>query len=321
MPGQAGSWRRSRRPRRAWRARRSWSRRRRCRAAVRAHVFGGDRFATRSRNRGSCIWGYARTWGVLVRNDGGARSARPGFIGGAGARVVAHAAPRFCFVSQADCLAVAAGDSLRVSVLRIAGHGSGVGRAGPAAGRRDGHAVIGNGDWLRVGVSVVGVSPTFGVPIITEIAAERRMYLPLAAILPWLVAGAFLILSRFEKSTAAHGALWPRRTWHSGDAGRGDFDRRRGLVAELSPRGNLQRSIALWEDAAIHQPENARVQNNLGVVLVDDSRPSEAVPHYERLGAEARLRRGAVEPGHGAGSFAAIRAGAAGIPGGARREP
>ena len=29
--------------------------------------------------------------------------------------------------------------------------------------------------------------PTLTVPIITEIAAERRMYLPLAAIIPWLV--------------------------------------------------------------------------------------------------------------------------------------
>ena len=40
--------------------------------------------------------------------------------------------------------------------------------------------------------------------------------------------------------------------------------------------------IALWQDAALHQPENSRVQNNLGVVLVDAGQPTDAVPHYRR---------------------------------------
>ena len=40
--------------------------------------------------------------------------------------------------------------------------------------------------------------------------------------------------------------------------------------------------IAVWQDAALHQPENSRVQNNLGVVLVDAGQPTDAVPHYRR---------------------------------------
>ena len=40
------------------------------------------------------------------------------------------------------------------------------------------------------------LSPTLVVPIVTEVAAERRMYLPLAAIVAWLV----LWLTLYERT-------------------------------------------------------------------------------------------------------------------------
>ena len=56
-------------------------------------------------------------------------------------------------------------------------------------------------------------------------------------------------------------------------------------------------------------PENARVQNNLGVVLVDASRPAEAVPHYERaLELKPDYVEGGVELGRGACRLQAILA-------------
>jgi len=127
------------------------------------------------------------------------------------------------------------------------------------------------------------LSPTLIVPIVTEIAAERRMYLPLAALVPWAVVGVYWLLSKGAERLA-HSAE---------DASRSQTPLRLmgalALVLTLVYIG-LSRTRAatyndaaeLWADAARHQPENACVQNNWGVVLVESEHPADALPHYER---------------------------------------
>ncbi|HEY4313549.1 MAG TPA: tetratricopeptide repeat protein [Pirellulales bacterium] len=127
------------------------------------------------------------------------------------------------------------------------------------------------------------LSPTFTVPIITEIAAERRMYLPLAALLPWIIGGGYTLVDRMmnrlrntdQTSHTSHLPLVLTIAITLGMAavcGWLSFER----------TGIYNDPIALWEDAALYQPDNSRVQNNLGVELVDSRRPAEALPHYER---------------------------------------
>lgn len=126
------------------------------------------------------------------------------------------------------------------------------------------------------------LSPTLTVPIITEIAAERRMYLPLAALIPWLVVGTFTVLRYVTDRAATTSSPRP-----------GSLAFRFTMAVALAivaadvwvsyRRASVYNDpIALWQDAALHQPENSRVQNNLGVVLVDAGQPAEAVPHYRR---------------------------------------
>src|SRR6185436_2962197 len=58
--------------------------------------------------------------------------------------------------------------------------------------------------WRRSAIGFVGacvwliLSPTLVVPIITEAAAERRMYLPLAAIVTLVVVGGYAALERMR---------------------------------------------------------------------------------------------------------------------------
>jgi protein O-mannosyl-transferase len=143
--------------------------------------------------------------------------------------------------------------------------------------------------WRRTATGFVGawviliLSPTLVVPIVTEVAAERRMYLPSAAIVAWLLACAYLLQQRTCR-------------WLWSAANDGAY--RRQSVAILAvvvvvcaaPLGWVSArrvmvyndAVGLWQDAAVHQPDNARVQNNLGVELVNADRPDEALPHYER---------------------------------------
>ncbi|HVU86337.1 MAG TPA: tetratricopeptide repeat protein [Pirellulales bacterium] len=126
------------------------------------------------------------------------------------------------------------------------------------------------------------LSPTLVVPIITEIAAERRMYLPLASLIPWLLVGSYLTLSRLADRAAP--AVSAR---NAGVVFRCTIAVTLAIAAAgawLSfQRANIYNDpIALWQDAAIYQPENSRVQNNLGVVLVDAGQPAEAISHYRR---------------------------------------
>src|SRR6185295_15300034 len=52
------------------------------------------------------------------------------------------------------------------------------------------------------------LAPTFIVPIVTEMAAERRMYLPLAALALLFVVGGYLLAELISRRSAKAGQSW-----------------------------------------------------------------------------------------------------------------
>jgi Flp pilus assembly protein TadD len=108
------------------------------------------------------------------------------------------------------------------------------------------------------------LAPTSSIlPSLGEVAAERRMYLPLAAVVTMVVIGI--------------------HAW----AGRQSLPVFLGLAVGLGfltvQRNQDYRSeIAIWADTVAKRPENPRAHSNLGNPLLDAGREREALEHYEQ---------------------------------------
>jgi tetratricopeptide (TPR) repeat protein len=113
------------------------------------------------------------------------------------------------------------------------------------------------------------------VPLLGEIAAEHRMYLPLAAVIALVVIGGHVVFT----------GICHRLGWESG--------RRRivevvvlvGLVAtlaQLTVRRNedYRSDVALWTDVVAKRPNNSRGRNNLGNALTRHGKLDEAIAQY-----------------------------------------
>ncbi len=116
------------------------------------------------------------------------------------------------------------------------------------------------------------------VPIVTEIAAERRMYLPLIAIVV-LVVLATGAAFRFIK---VRGTL--QRVFGIGWLLLAVFG-----LATLTWSRNLdyRSAVGLWSDAVAKRPNNFRAHNNLGTALKSDGRDAEAIEAFREA---VRLR-------------------------------
>jgi Tfp pilus assembly protein PilF len=123
--------------------------------------------------------------------------------------------------------------------------------------------------WPLLFVFVVLAPTSSFIPILTEVAAERRMLLPLAALCALAVVA---------------GADWANRV--------GVSDRVSGavllLVALALAGATLLRNdlyhdrLALWQDAAAVFPDNARAHTNVGQALVELGRYDASVSHLRR---------------------------------------
>ena len=142
--------------------------------------------------------------------------------------------------------------------------------------------------WRRSAPGFVGVwffavlSPTLVVPLLAETAAERRMYVPLAALVPLFVIGGYALL---------------RRSWRFIAPRDGSESIRSGPVAIFSVAAILvaigfgylssrrlepyQDELALWQDTLEHQPHNPLVQFNLGTLLAEDGQLEAALLHFQ----------------------------------------
>jgi cytochrome c-type biogenesis protein CcmH/NrfG len=119
---------------------------------------------------------------------------------------------------------------------------------------------------------VLAPSSSF-VPIVTEVAAERRMYLPLAAVIALVASLTYVGLRR------SSWARWPAVTRWTGVA----------VVAGLAMvfagmtiarNADYRDPIRMWQDVISKQPEHPSAHFALGDVLLVQGRQSEAIAHY-----------------------------------------
>ncbi len=118
------------------------------------------------------------------------------------------------------------------------------------------------------------------------------MYLSLAAVVVFVIVGAFAALTRRQSAADPLAAL----------AGSRAFARRfvlpvscglaRILAVVTSVRLDAYRDvISIWQDAVAHQPDNVRATINLGCALDDAGRPREAIAQFQRCSRSTRRAR------------------------------
>lgn len=134
-------------------------------------------------------------------------------------------------------------------------------------------------NWIGfLGVSVLAIlSPTLVVPLITEVAAERRMYLPLAAVAVLVVVGSYLLAVRLvpgdgpiRGTVVALASVLLLGIPLAGAL---------GVVSALR-LSVYQSELALWQDAARHQGHSYVVQFNLGTSLAAVGQQEQAIAHF-----------------------------------------
>jgi hypothetical protein len=157
------------------------------------------------------------------------------------------------------------------------------------------------GGWL-----FLTLAPTSSViPIPTEVAAEHRMYLPLAALVALAVVGAQLLLERASRPWARYAgpaaALALTATFITMvDARNRAFESderiwldtiekrpanaraRNNYAADLLERGDARTAEDHLRVAVSLDPRFAEAQGNLGVALCRQQKCNEGIPHLER---------------------------------------
>jgi tetratricopeptide (TPR) repeat protein len=126
------------------------------------------------------------------------------------------------------------------------------------------------------------LSPTFVIPIPTEVAAERRMYLALAAIVPLVVVGGYCLLQRLgstERTTI-------RRAASSRPTAIRTMVVLTLVVVVVFTGVSMRRLLAyeneltLWQEVVRHQPLDYMGHLNMGVQLFNSGKATEAMSYY-----------------------------------------
>jgi Flp pilus assembly protein TadD len=125
------------------------------------------------------------------------------------------------------------------------------------------------------------LSPTSIIPIITEMAAERRMYLPLAALIVLLVVGGYmfyrLLSGRWKRSRQVpFGSDVPLAAIAASTL---LFALAWGLLS-LNRLEAYRDALGLWQDVLRLQPHNSVAHQNAGYTLREMGRVSAAIEHY-----------------------------------------
>jgi len=118
------------------------------------------------------------------------------------------------------------------------------------------------------------------IPITSEVAAERRMYLPLAAVVVLVVTTGYLLLSRMPKTLpdtrkkllgGPHTRLGAALVLLAAVA-----------LALTTARRNTDYydELSMWQKSVQAVPDNARAHNNIGLALKHQGRLDEAIAAY-----------------------------------------
>lgn len=110
------------------------------------------------------------------------------------------------------------------------------------------------------------------VPILTEVGAERRMYLPLAAVLTLVVVAAWHVLGLFAAREGARrlalSALIALLVLPA-------------TAATIARNAVFRSELSIWEDAVAKLPENPGARNNLGRVYTKLGRLEDALAEFQ----------------------------------------
>jgi tetratricopeptide (TPR) repeat protein len=140
------------------------------------------------------------------------------------------------------------------------------------------------GWWKRPAIAFLGIwffvtlAPSSSViPIATEVGAERRMYLPLAAIVVIAVVAARAALQRMPAEAFVRPAI----------AGAAALAVVSTVLGALAVRRNAEYHSppGLWLGVVERRP-TGRAHHNLAIALKDDGRTDEAIAHYRQAAAD-----------------------------------
>ena len=132
--------------------------------------------------------------------------------------------------------------------------------------------------WRRYAAGYVGalafaiLGPTLIVPVVTEIAAERRMYLPLAALLTLVVVGGYVAVRRFMDQRRANAIVVAAAVLLACIGGVTSYHRLAIYADELT----------IWQDVLAHHPDDATAYYNVGTIFLERDEPQTAAVDFER---------------------------------------
>jgi protein O-mannosyl-transferase len=140
--------------------------------------------------------------------------------------------------------------------------------------------------WRQNPIGYLGVwffvilSPTLVVPMPSEVMAERRMYLSLAAIVILVVVGGFAMLTRSGLQVASDATILRASALRKILFGCGVVTITFCIVSSYRLAA-YREAVTIWRDAVAHEPDNMRATINLGCALADAGQPQEAIEQFE----------------------------------------
>jgi tetratricopeptide (TPR) repeat protein len=144
--------------------------------------------------------------------------------------------------------------------------------------------------WRRPAAGFLGawifavLFPTSALPATLQIIVEHRMYLPLAAVLVFVVAGFYLLAGR---------RAFPLLLLLA--AGAGSLTHSRNTV--------YRTELSLWEDTAVKRPRNDHALVNYGLALAKAGRHAEAA---EQFAAAVRIQPNSLQARNNLGNSLAL---------------
>ncbi len=123
--------------------------------------------------------------------------------------------------------------------------------------------------------------PTLLVPITTEVAAERRMYLPLAALVTLFVAGGYQLLRMVQVRLSSS----PARSYALPLASIGLIYVALSIACGFVSTTHLeayQNPVVLWSEAVAIEPNDFLAQYNLGYAMIVAGRSEDGIEHFRK---------------------------------------
>ncbi len=122
--------------------------------------------------------------------------------------------------------------------------------------------------------------PTLAVPIVSEVAAERRMYLSLAALAALAVVGGFALVRLAAARLAGARSFEPTSLWRLSPIAAVALLLTLVLgVVSARRLAAYHDAMTLWQDTVLHQPNDSTAHNNLAVALNRAGHYQEAIEH------------------------------------------